>query len=215
MRDLGDQTLLVRLHHLARLLRQRQIGCEHLGVVRDLLVLDLEHGAQPAFEPGRRRTGGFRNLLEWRIGPVEPALCNGLAQRRVARKMPVDAAVADIERAGDVDHGGLGEAKAAQHILGGLENTLRSQNDTFVHASSVCFSESNTADGATVAASSMAAAPSSSSTEQSSGIPRRSRPTEPPGPSAPSAVTVPFADLILAACASRWRATRTLSQRCI
>ena len=33
MRDLVDQAFLVRLHHLAGLLRQRQIGREHLGIV--------------------------------------------------------------------------------------------------------------------------------------------------------------------------------------
>ncbi len=53
--------------------------------------------------------------------------------------MPVDAAVADIERTGNVDHGGFRQPEAAQHVLGDLENPLRGQNQRFVHARTVCF----------------------------------------------------------------------------
>ena len=48
--------------------------------------------------------------------------------------MPVDAAVADIQRAGNIDHGGLRQPKAAQHVLGDLQNAFRGQNHGFVHA---------------------------------------------------------------------------------
>ena len=47
--------------------------------------------------------------------------------------MAVDAAVADVERTRDINHGGFGEAKAAQHIFSGFENALRGQNDDFIH----------------------------------------------------------------------------------
>ena len=53
--------------------------------------------------------------------------------------MPVDAAVADIERTGDIDDGGLGQPEAAQHVLGDFEDPLRGQNHGFVHARTVCF----------------------------------------------------------------------------
>jgi hypothetical protein len=38
--------------------------------------------------------------------------------------MPVDAAVTDPERAGDVDHRRLGRAVAAEHILRRIEDPL-------------------------------------------------------------------------------------------
>ena len=53
--------------------------------------------------------------------------------------MPVDAAVADIERTGNIHDGGLRQPETAQHVLGDLENPLRGQNDDFVHARTVCF----------------------------------------------------------------------------
>jgi ethanolamine ammonia-lyase small subunit len=54
--------------------------------------------------------------------------------------MPVDAAVADIERTGNIHDGGLGQPEAAQHVLGDVENLLRRQNQGLVHARTVCFS---------------------------------------------------------------------------
>ena len=51
--------------------------------------------------------------------------------------MPVDAAVADIERAGDIDDRGLCQPEAAQHILGDFEDSLRGQNHRFVHGRTV------------------------------------------------------------------------------
>ena len=48
--------------------------------------------------------------------------------------MPVDAAVADIQRTGNVHHRGLGQPEAAQYVLGDLQNSLRGQNHDFVHA---------------------------------------------------------------------------------
>ena len=47
--------------------------------------------------------------------------------------MAIDAAVADIERTGDVHHGGLGQAVAAQNVLGNLQNPFGGQNHDFVH----------------------------------------------------------------------------------
>ena len=140
MGDLIDQALLVRLHDLAGLLRQRQIGLKHLRVFADLLVFDVEHGAEPFFQPRRRGTGGFRDLLQRRVGAVEPAFCHRLAQRCLARKMAVDAAVADIERTGNVHNRGLGQSKPAQDVFGGFENPLRGQNDDFIHEGTLCVS---------------------------------------------------------------------------
>src|SRR5712672_2348423 len=57
--------------------------------------------------------------------------------------MPIDAAVAHIERAGNVHDGGFGEAKAAQYIFGGFETPFRSQNDDFIHGTSLCVSLSD------------------------------------------------------------------------
>ena len=54
--------------------------------------------------------------------------------------MPVDAAVAHIERTGNVHHRCLRQSEPAQHVLGGFENSLRSQNDDFVHACTVSLS---------------------------------------------------------------------------
>ena len=48
--------------------------------------------------------------------------------------MAVDAAVADIEGARNIHHGGLGQPVAAQHVLGNLQNPFGGQNHDFVHA---------------------------------------------------------------------------------
>src|SRR5712664_1617413 len=140
MRDLIAEALLMRLHRLTRLLRQRQIGCEHLGVVAHLLVLDRKQRAQPALQPGGRRSRPFRDLLKRRVGAVEPALRHGLAQRSLARKMTIDAAVAHIERTGNIHDRGLGQPEATQHILGDFENSLGGQDHYFVHARTAYFS---------------------------------------------------------------------------
>ena len=66
--------------------------------------------------------------------------------------MPVNAAVADIERAGDVDYSRLGEPVAAQHVLGDFENALRGQNNCFIHMRTVCLSLSVKANESVVAA---------------------------------------------------------------
>ena len=129
MRDLIDQALLVRPHRLAGFPRQRQVGREHLGIFGDLLVLDVDHRAQPLLEPRRRGASGLGDLLQRRIGAIEPALRHRLAQRSLARKMAIDAAVAHIERTRDVHDGGLGQPVAAQDLLGSFENPLRGQDD--------------------------------------------------------------------------------------
>ena len=140
MGDLIDQPLLVRPYRLAGFLRQREVGREHLGVFGDFLVLDVDHGAQPLLQPRRRGAGSLGDLLQRRIGAIEPALRHRLAQRSFAREMAVDAAVAHIERTRNVHDGGLGQPIAAQDLLGGLENSLRGQDDDFVHARSLCVS---------------------------------------------------------------------------
>ena len=53
--------------------------------------------------------------------------------------MTVDAAVAHIERTGNVHHRRLRQTETAQHVLGDLENSLRGQNNVLVHARTVCF----------------------------------------------------------------------------
>ena len=53
--------------------------------------------------------------------------------------MPVDAAMADIERAGDIHHGGFRQPETAQHVLGDFEDPLGGQNYILVHARTVCF----------------------------------------------------------------------------
>ena len=52
--------------------------------------------------------------------------------------MAVDAAVADIERTGNIHDRGLRQPEAAQHVLGDLENSLWGQNQCLVHARTVC-----------------------------------------------------------------------------
>src|SRR6266478_3935532 len=89
MRELIAETFLVRPHHLARLLRQGQIGREHLGVFANPLVFGCKQRAQPTLKPGRRRPRPFRYLLKRRVDTVEPALRDRVAQRSLARKMTV------------------------------------------------------------------------------------------------------------------------------
>ena len=131
--DLIDQAILVALHDLAGFTGQRQIGRKHLGIVAKPLVLDRKHRAQPAFQPFGGRAGRLGNLQKWGAGTVEPAFGDGLAQRGFAGEMAVDAAVANIERPGHIDHSGLGEPVTAQNVLGNLQNPLGGQNHDFVH----------------------------------------------------------------------------------
>ena len=51
--------------------------------------------------------------------------------------MPVDAAVADIQRTGNVYDGSLRKPEAAQHVLGDFEDLFRGQNYGFVHGRTV------------------------------------------------------------------------------
>ena len=132
--DLIDQAILMAVHRLAGLAGQRQIGRKHLGIVAKPLVLDRKHRAQPFFEPRRRRTGSLCDLQQRRAETVEPALGHRLAQRGLAGKMTVDAAVADIERTGDIHHRRLRQPVTTQHVLGYLQNPFGGQNHDFVHA---------------------------------------------------------------------------------
>jgi len=130
----------MRPHRRTRLSRQRHIGRKHLGIFDNPLVFGGKQRSQPALQTGRRGPRSFRNLSKRHVDPVEPALGHGLAQRRLAREMTVNAAVAHIERAGDIHHRGLRQPKAAQHVLGHLENTLRRQNHILVHRRTVILS---------------------------------------------------------------------------
>jgi hypothetical protein len=103
------------------------IGREQLGIVEHLLALERDQLVEPAAQPLGRRAilGGDRR--QRRRDPGQPALAHCLAQRVLAGEVAVDAAVADPERARDVDHGGLARPEAAQHLLGGVEDLLRRQ----------------------------------------------------------------------------------------
>jgi hypothetical protein len=48
--------------------------------------------------------------------------------------------VAHIERTGDINDRGLGQAKATQYIFGDFKNALRGQHNDFVHGNPVLFS---------------------------------------------------------------------------
>ena len=91
---------------------KRQVGCEHFRIVAEPLVLDRKHGAQPALQPCAGAGPSASAIFEKRrAGAVEPALGDRLAQRGLAGKVAVDAAVADIERPGHIDHGRLSRAR--------------------------------------------------------------------------------------------------------
>ncbi|GAB3876551.1 hypothetical protein GCM10029964_023700 [Kibdelosporangium lantanae] len=75
-------------------------------------------------QPLRARTGFGRGLGDRRVRPVQPPPGHGLAQRHLAREVPVDAAVADAERPGHVDHGRLGRPEPAQDVLRRFEDLL-------------------------------------------------------------------------------------------
>jgi hypothetical protein len=46
--------------------------------------------------------------------------------------------VAYIQRAGDIDNRSLRQPEATQNVFGDLKNSLRRQNHSFVHVSTVC-----------------------------------------------------------------------------
>ncbi len=69
---------------------------------------------------GRDRFERLRDLRE-------PALGDRVAKRRLARKVAVDAAVADPERAGDVDDIRLRRAETAEALLRRFQDPLGSE----------------------------------------------------------------------------------------
>ena len=101
------------------------VGGEELGVVEGLAALRLDEDVEPAL-------AGARAPVPSRLRPPraaaemlrEPALGDGVAKRRLAREVAVDAAVADAERAGDVDDVRLRRAVAAEDLLRRFEDPL-------------------------------------------------------------------------------------------
>ena len=110
--------------HLPRLGGELDVGREQLRVVARPAALGGDQQVEPAPQPLRRGPSSAADRGQ-RLGDAgQPALGDRVAQRRLAREVPVDAAVADAERAGDVDHGRLGGPVAAQDVLGRLQDPL-------------------------------------------------------------------------------------------
>ena len=81
--------------------------------------------------------GSGGDLRQRLADALEPAFRHCLTQRRLARKMTVDGAVADIERPCDVDDRRFGEPVTAQHVLGDFEDALGCQNHGLIHACTI------------------------------------------------------------------------------
>ena len=89
-------------------------------------------GRDQQFEPAAQSLRGRACLvrgddLQRLRHPGEPPLRHGVAQRLLAREVPVHAAVADAEGPGDVDHGGLGRSIAAEDVLRGVKDPVAGQ----------------------------------------------------------------------------------------
>ena len=109
---------------LARVRGELDVGGEELGVVEGFPSLRLDEAVEPALEAlgcrslsGRDRFEGFRDALE-------PALGDGVAKRGLARKVAVDASMADAKGAGDVDDVRLRRPVAAEDLLRRFEDAL-------------------------------------------------------------------------------------------
>ena len=124
---LAGQRLDMSVNHLARFGGDRVIGGEKFRLGSRLLPLDGDQAVEPSTQPLRRRRILANDFRE-RIGhPRQPALDDRVAERRLAGKMAVDAAVADAERAGDIDDGGLGRPEAGQHLFRRVEDPVGGQ----------------------------------------------------------------------------------------
>ena len=125
--DLLRQRVDVCGDDLACLRGERDVGREQLGVLERRSPLGADEEVEPAAQAlrcGAVLVGDRRERLR---DAGEPALGDGVAQRRLAGEVPVDAAVADAERAGDVDDRGLGRTVAAQDVLRRVEDAVGRQ----------------------------------------------------------------------------------------
>ena len=96
--------------------------------VLDMIDLVLVMSVNPGFGGQafiRSALGKVGDLGQRRTDALEPALGDGLAQRLLARKMPVDAAVADIQRTGNINDGGFRKPEAAENVFGHLKDAFR------------------------------------------------------------------------------------------
>ena len=112
-RELVDERLDMCLDDLARIRGELDVGSEELGVVEGFTALRFDEVVEPALEALGCRSLSGRDGFEGLGDLRQPALGDGVAKRGLARKVPVDASVADAEGAGDVDDVRLGGAVAA------------------------------------------------------------------------------------------------------
>lgn len=109
------------LNHLSRVGGERHVGREQLRILERLLPPSMRSAAR-ATGAGASAGAALRDDgLERVRQPREPSLSDGVPKRRLAREMSVHRAVANPERLGDVDHGGLGRPVPAQDLLRSLE----------------------------------------------------------------------------------------------
>ena len=102
-RELPDELIDVGGDHLPRLAGELNVGREQLGVVPGPVALGRHQELEPSVQTLRRRARLVGDHRQRFGDAVQPALGDGVAQRRLAGEVAVDAPVADPELAGDVD----------------------------------------------------------------------------------------------------------------
>ncbi len=125
--DLCRQVLDMGAHDIARFGEDDEVGGEQLRLHLRLLPLDRDQPVEPAPQALRSRPVLGDDLGERYSDALEPAFGHRVAQCRLAGEVPVDRAVADAERPGDVDHGGLRRPEAGQRLFGGIEDAVGRQ----------------------------------------------------------------------------------------
>jgi hypothetical protein len=98
--ELGDEGVDMCLDNVARVCRELDVRGEELGVAERFAALGADEEVEPLLQALRGRGRPVCDLLQWVRDACEPALGDGVAQRRLASEVAVDAAVADAERAG-------------------------------------------------------------------------------------------------------------------
>ncbi len=125
--DLRRQVLDMGAHHIARFGEDDEVGGEQLRLHLRLLPLDGDQPVEPAPQALRSRPVLGDDLGERYSDALQPAFGHCIAQCHLAGEVPVDRAVADAERPGDVDHGGLRRPEAGQRLFGGIEDAVGRQ----------------------------------------------------------------------------------------
>jgi len=126
-REVGPHPIIVALKGQSVFRRERGVSREEIGIFPRFAPQNHQQNVKPATQPFRCGPGLGGDDGERSRKTREPALKDSLKQSILVREMPVDAAMADPQRAGNINDCRFERAEAAQYVLRRVENTLGGQ----------------------------------------------------------------------------------------